>query len=158
MYLSSARYILRRGRVLLLLERPLKWRYWEGKRGYTSAVEGPHSHHHLDVPSTCWRHLCVCSMPLLTSSCPEAMPLLSRSCPFLNNVLYPKVDSTGLRETSLVVESSSPHLRIHSNHTVHARCRESSVQGIEMLSVPFVIRKMGSGTLSTESLIGYLLA
>jgi hypothetical protein len=128
-HLSFARYILRRGRVLLLLEGPWKCGYWEGVREYTSAVERPHSHHHLDVPSTCWRHLCVYSMPLPTSSCPEAIPLLSRSCPFLNNVLYPRVDSTCLRETSLVFESSSPHLRILPNRKGHARCRELSVQG-----------------------------
>jgi hypothetical protein len=128
-YLSSARYILRRGRVLLLLEGPLKWERWERRRGYTSAVEGPYSHHHLDVPSTCWRHLCVCLMPaahqqLSRGYAPSFSQLfVSKQC----FVSKSRLDGfAGAKSCSRVIESSSEY---RSNHTVHARCRELSVQG-----------------------------
>ena len=80
------------------------------------------------------------------------MPLLSRSCSSLNNVLYPKVDSTGLREPSLVAESSSPHLSIVQIIQCMPGVVSCRSRVIEMLGVPFVIRKMGSGALSAEFL------
>jgi hypothetical protein len=74
--LSFGRYILLRGRVLLSGVsiarlstagrrkediRSLKW------EKHTSAIERPHSHHHLNIPSTCRRHLCVFLMPVAGS-------------------------------------------------------------------------------------------
>jgi len=75
-HLSFERYILLRGRVLLSGVSIASVSTAGRRKGdicslkgekHTSAIERPHSYHHLNIPSTCRRHLCVFLMPVAGS-------------------------------------------------------------------------------------------
>jgi hypothetical protein len=106
---------------------------------HTSAIERPHSHHHLDVSSACWRHLCVYLMPAGPPGVvPLATPLRLGGLRYLDNVCYPKFDSTGVEDADSVFESSEPRLIGRWIRKGHTRYRSSSDQGGKKGCVYFV--------------------